>query len=354
MRTLFGCSKRFRARRLRGRRRSSAARAGGLARGHVHGGLEPPGRRPGCARAADRVPVRRIRSASVAAGPLGRTWRAGRRCAQGGLGPGAAVGGGRPVVPPGVLSAAPRGFGLAAGVLDRHRSRPASRCSRARNRRPPAYGHGDDSGRRGNGADLACGCRSRAAVPARRRPPRERPAGAMDHLAALRRQTRSPASRNTLCLASGACAPSRPSVSNRGSCTSTRATQGSPRWRLARREAARGASVEAAIEAARQRTVFTTHTPVAAGNETYSRDDLIGTLAGRDRRARCRPRADPGAGPKPRQTNSRRALRGDSIQSADESCGERCQPPARGGRAGDVARALATASRRGCADQACH
>ena len=49
---------------------------------------------------------------------------------------------------------------------------------------------------------------------------------------------------------------------------------------LARGEAARGASVEAALEAARQRTVFTTHTPVAAGNETYSREDVIGTVGG--------------------------------------------------------------------------
>ena len=37
---------------------------------------------------------------------------------------------------------------------------------------------------------------------------------------------------------------------------------------LARGEVARGVPVEAASEAARQRTVFTTHTPVAAGNET--------------------------------------------------------------------------------------
>jgi glycogen phosphorylase len=49
---------------------------------------------------------------------------------------------------------------------------------------------------------------------------------------------------------------------------------------LARGEVARGATVEAALEAARQRTVFTTHTPVRAGNETYSRQDVIGTLGG--------------------------------------------------------------------------
>lgn len=43
---------------------------------------------------------------------------------------------------------------------------------------------------------------------------------------------------------------------------------------------ARGASVETALEAARQRTVFTTHTPVAAGNETYPREDVIDTVGG--------------------------------------------------------------------------
>jgi glycogen phosphorylase len=49
---------------------------------------------------------------------------------------------------------------------------------------------------------------------------------------------------------------------------------------LARGEVARGASVETALEAARQRTVFTTHTPVAAGNETYPREDVIDTVGG--------------------------------------------------------------------------
>jgi glycogen phosphorylase len=49
---------------------------------------------------------------------------------------------------------------------------------------------------------------------------------------------------------------------------------------LARAEAAHGRSVDAALQAARQRTVFTTHTPVAAGNETYSRDDVIERLGG--------------------------------------------------------------------------
>jgi glycogen phosphorylase len=49
---------------------------------------------------------------------------------------------------------------------------------------------------------------------------------------------------------------------------------------LTRAEIAHGTPVEAALEAARQRTVFTTHTPVAAGNETYSREDIVSTLDG--------------------------------------------------------------------------
>ena len=47
---------------------------------------------------------------------------------------------------------------------------------------------------------------------------------------------------------------------------------------LAGAEIARGASLQAALEAARERTVFTTHTPVAAGNETYPREEVIGTV----------------------------------------------------------------------------
>jgi glycogen phosphorylase len=47
---------------------------------------------------------------------------------------------------------------------------------------------------------------------------------------------------------------------------------------LAGAEIARGAPLPAALAAARDRTVFTTHTPVAAGNETYPREDVIGTV----------------------------------------------------------------------------
>jgi glycogen phosphorylase len=49
---------------------------------------------------------------------------------------------------------------------------------------------------------------------------------------------------------------------------------------LARAELARGASLEAALAAARERTVFTTHTPVAAGNETYSSEEVTRAIGG--------------------------------------------------------------------------
>ena len=68
--------------------------------------------------AADRVPVRRVRRAQVVADLLGRAGRPGGRPAQGGFGSGAAAGGGRPDVPPGVFPPAPGCLRLAARVLD--------------------------------------------------------------------------------------------------------------------------------------------------------------------------------------------------------------------------------------------
>jgi len=47
---------------------------------------------------------------------------------------------------------------------------------------------------------------------------------------------------------------------------------------LARQAVAEGASLEGALAAARHRTVFTTHTPVAAGNEAYSIEEMTDVL----------------------------------------------------------------------------
>jgi len=49
---------------------------------------------------------------------------------------------------------------------------------------------------------------------------------------------------------------------------------------LARVEQARGHDLEEAVELARRRTVFTTHTPVPAGNDTYPVDDVLLALSG--------------------------------------------------------------------------
>jgi starch phosphorylase len=49
---------------------------------------------------------------------------------------------------------------------------------------------------------------------------------------------------------------------------------------LAREERMRGRSLAEAVAAARQRVVFTTHTPVAAGNEEYATKDLMPNLSG--------------------------------------------------------------------------
>ena len=47
---------------------------------------------------------------------------------------------------------------------------------------------------------------------------------------------------------------------------------------LARQEVARGTSFDGALERARRRVVFTTHTPVAAGNERYQREEILQVL----------------------------------------------------------------------------
>jgi glycogen phosphorylase len=49
---------------------------------------------------------------------------------------------------------------------------------------------------------------------------------------------------------------------------------------LARDEVAAGRSFDDAVEAARARTVFTTHTPVEAGNESFSPEAFLGLLGG--------------------------------------------------------------------------
>ena len=99
-----------------------------------------------------------------------------------------------------------------------------------------------------------------------------------------------------------------------------------------RAEMEAGASLAAAWDAARLRTVFTTHTPVPAGNDTYPawsghRDARLVRGGDRPRRRRAR---TPGAHASRR---SGRALRDDAVRAAHEPQRQRSEPPPRRGRA---------------------
>ena len=253
---------------------------------------DPPGGPNRSTRPPGRLPLRRVRRARLAAGLLGRARGAGRRPAEGGLRPGGADGRGRADVPQGLLPPADRRRRLAARVLDRHRSRAAAggaghrRGRRAADDRVPIY-DGDvaaqiwrvDVGRVPLfllDTDSRRTARSSAGSPGGSTTP-----------------TRTPGWPNTSCSASAASARCARWGTSRGCSTSTR---GTPRWRrsscASRRPAGRRAAGAGAAPPA-QRTVFTTHTPVPAGNDSYPAEQVAKALAAIDRRARGAPvRAD--------------------------------------------------------------
>ena len=185
--------------------------------------------------------------------------------------------------------------------------------------------------------DLADRRRPRAALPARHGPPRQPPDRPLDHRPALHRRSAHAARAVRACSASGACARSPRSASSRRSCTSTRAT---PRWR---RSSGCGAQSAPGASPRRRRspprasaTVFTTHTPVAAGNESVSLDEVERSSDGS--RERARP-AGAAFGSDACHLERRRAGRRriTPLGAAHEPRVERRQPPARRGRARDVA-----------------
>ena len=95
-----------------------------------------------------------------------------------------------------------------------------------------------------------------------------------------------------------------------------------------------GAAWDDAWPAVRQRLVFTTHTPVPAGNETYGRDEMLGVL-GRIAEATGDPErflAVARRSPRPGT-----ACRDDGARAAGQPLGQRRQPPPRGSGEGDVA-----------------
>ena len=101
-----------------------------------------------------------------------------------------------------------------------------------------------------------------------------------------------------------------------------------------------GESLEDALQAAKSRTVFTTHTPVPAGNDTYPGDEVAaGDRPPRrgavdSRRGRHRAGPDEPRGPRP-------AVRRDAGGAAAQPRRQRRQPPPWRGGARDVARAVA-------------
>ena len=123
--------------------------------------------------------------------------------------------------------------------------------------------------------------------------------------------------------------------------------------KLAREEVARGVPVEDALAAARARTVFTTHTPVGAGNYTYSREDVIATLGGVIAELGAEPEAIVRLA-RQHPPDSSRAIWRDAVQPPDEPGGECGQPSARGRGAGNVVGAMAGAGCGGRADHARH
>ena len=212
---------------------------------------------------------------------------------------GAAAGRGRPHVPPRLLPPAHRRLGLAARVLGRHRSGP-----RARRRWSPATdgepAHGDRPDRRARrgGAGLARRRRPRAAATC------STPTGprtAAPTAGSPRASTWATARR-----APGAVRAARRRRRARAARAGHRARRGAPE-RGPRGARARSRSRAAGMAAAapsrtpsrpsRRRTVFTTHTPVPAGNDTYRAEEIAGRFS------RASPggwASDSGARPRPR------------------------------------------------------
>ena len=295
-----------------------------------------PPRRP-----SDRVLLRRVRIARLVPDLQRRPRRPRRRHPQGGVRPCVAAGRGRPPLPQRLLPPAHRQPRLAARVLGRHRPGPPAR--RAGHRRRRRADHDQRQGRRPRGrrADLAHQRRpdpaATCSTPTARRTPRP-PAGSPP---ASTSATRTPAWRSTCCSASAACARSRRWGSSRASCTSTRVTRRSSSLELARREYSGSGSIKTALEIAQKRTVFTTHTPVPAGNDTYPAHQVEGVLEPHRRHARRGPGGDhqprphqPGRGSGAVRRHAVRAAhlprrqrrRPSATARSPARCGTRCGP----------------------------
>ena len=91
---------------------------------------------------------------------------------------------------------------------------------------------------------------------------------------------------------------------------------------LAAEDVAAGTSTDEALARVRERFVFTTHTPVPAGNEAYGADELLAVVP--DLAGTPRPRRERVSRPLPhRPGERRRAVRDDTARDPDQSHAQR-------------------------------
>ncbi len=121
-------------------------------------------------------------------------------------------------------------------------------------------------------------------------------------------------------------------------------------------EAAQGLGrrgIATALERGRDRFVFTTHTPVPAGNETYGREELLVRAGSARRRAGLRSGVVPGAGPCP-PCRRRRTQRPDTARDPRLAVDERSERPSWLGCSWHVARDVPARRHRRGADHPRH
>ena len=179
-----------------------------------------------------------------------------------------------------------------------------------------------------SGGSTSAGCRCSCSTPSSR----ERRRAALDDARASTRATGPCVSRSTACSGSaarGVLAGARDRARRR---PSERGPPGAGAARAGSAVASSGGSVERGARArCDARFVFTTHTPVAAGNETYAPEEFLPAFADLPRAARRSTRR-PSSASAASSRGRRRASGDDAARDPDESPPQRRQPaPRRGG-----------------------
>ena len=270
---------------------------------------------------------------------LGRPRRPRGRHPQGGERPGAADDRHRPLLPARLLPAAARPVAADSRSTGSRTTRRACRwrASRAPDGSPldarrSSVGGEPIASRSGGSTSAACRCSS-STPSCRRTTPSQRWT-----TAGSTRATAPCGSPSTALLGIGGARVLRRARDRAGRHPPERGPSGARRRSSSRpQRVERGASRRGrARVACASGTVFTTHTPVPAGNETYSPAEFLDGVRRPRRRLGHRRRGVPRPLPRrPRATG--RAARDDAARDQDEPPPQRRQPAARRGRARDVA-----------------